>query len=150
MENASKALLIAGSILIVILLIAMGVRVFNSTQGTTDSVEGTMQTTEVAMFNNKFMQYIGNNKSKNDALNLVNMLIANNSTNSLKIGVTYKIQNVNGSEEYNKLSISDYSVDTLVSLQEYISKSSKIKYEIVIRNYTYKGYIQDITIRNDR
>lgn len=81
MENASKALLIAGSILVVILLIAMGVRVFNSTSGTTDSVEGTMQTTEATMFNNKFTQYVGT-KSATQARSLINMVISNNATNT--------------------------------------------------------------------
>lgn len=82
MENATKALLIAGSILIAILLIAMGVRVFNSTKGTTDQVEGTMQTTEVATFNNKFTVYFGSNKSAAQVKALANVIIANNSTNS--------------------------------------------------------------------
>ena len=35
MENATKALLIAGSVLIAILLIALGLRIFNSTTDTT-------------------------------------------------------------------------------------------------------------------
>ena len=82
MENASKALLIAGSVLIVILLIAVGVRVFNSTQGTTDSVETTMNATEIAMFNNKFLQHVGANKSKAQAVSLLNQVIANNSSTS--------------------------------------------------------------------
>ena len=46
MENASKALLIAAAVLIVILLIALGVGVFNSSKGTVDtqasSVAGTI------------------------------------------------------------------------------------------------------------
>ena len=60
--------------LIVILLIAMGVRVFNSTQGTTDSVEGTMQTTEVTIFNNQFNKYCASSKSSNAVKNLLNQL----------------------------------------------------------------------------
>ena len=82
MENASKALLIAGSVLIVILLIAVGVRVFNSTQGTTDSVETTMNSTEIATFNNKFTAYAGENKSAAQAKALANVVIANNATNA--------------------------------------------------------------------
>ena len=81
MENASKALLIAGSILIVILLIAMGVRVFNSTSGTTDSVEGTMQSTDIATFNSKFTAYAGSGKSASQVKALANIVIANNATN---------------------------------------------------------------------
>ena len=81
MENASKALLIAASVLIVILLIAMGVRVFNSTSGTADSLEGTMVTAEASQFNSKFTGYIGT-KSKSQVISLLNQVIANNATNS--------------------------------------------------------------------
>ena len=93
MENASKALLIAGAILIAIILIAMGVRVINSTQGTTEATQSTMQSTEVTMFNNKFLGYMGANKSKAQAVALLNAVIANNSVNTAhQLGV--KIQNV--------------------------------------------------------
>lgn len=83
MENASKALLIAGSILIVILIIAMGVRIFTSTTGTTDATEITMKTTEVSMFNNKFAAYQGSNKTRAQVMALVNVAIANNATDGV-------------------------------------------------------------------
>ena len=41
MENASKALIIAGAILISILLISVGILIFNSTSGVTDSAGDT-------------------------------------------------------------------------------------------------------------
>lgn len=37
MENATKALLIAAAVLIVILVIALGMRIFSSSSGATDS-----------------------------------------------------------------------------------------------------------------
>ena len=82
MENATKALLIAGSVLIAILLIAMGVKIFNSTSGTTQSAQSTMDATSVAMFNNKWYKYVGTNKSKSTAISLLNEVLVNNSTNS--------------------------------------------------------------------
>lgn len=85
MENASKALIIAGSILVVIILIALGVRVINSTSGTTDSVEGSMQSTELATFNNKFAAYAGSRKSAAQVKALANIVIANNATNPTHI-----------------------------------------------------------------
>lgn len=87
MENASKALLIAGSVLVVILLIAMGVRVLNSTQGTTDATQTTMQATEIAMFNNKFTQYTGDNKKYAQVKSLLDLISASNSTSDRKITV---------------------------------------------------------------
>ena len=103
MENASKALLIAGAILVAILLIAMGVRVFNSTQGTTEATQTTMKSTEVAMFNNKFLGYVGENKSRAQVISLINLVISSNATNSLhevKIN-NVKPTGVSGYEENN-------------------------------------------------
>ena len=68
MENATKALLIAGSILIAILLIAMGLRIFNSTSETTEQSQRAMDTTAVATFNNQFIPYLGENKSRAQAI----------------------------------------------------------------------------------
>lgn len=39
MENATKALLIAAAVLIVILIIALGMRIFSSTSGATSQAE---------------------------------------------------------------------------------------------------------------
>lgn len=115
MENASKALLIAGSVLIVILLIAVGVRIFNSTQGTTDQVEETMVTTEMAQFNSKFTSYTGSNKSAAQVKALANVVIANNATNvshQVSLGgkteaedITSAVANLSGSY---KISITQY------------------------------------------
>lgn len=41
MENASKALIIAGAILISILLVSLGIIMFNSSKGTTDQAGDT-------------------------------------------------------------------------------------------------------------
>lgn len=94
MENASKALLIAGSILIAILLIAVGMKVFNSTSGTTDSVETTMSAAELTMFNKKFLSYVGANKSKAQVVSLLNTIISHNATTN----PIYKV-NINGSDD---------------------------------------------------
>ena len=80
MENASKALIIAGSILIAILLIAFGVHTFNSTRGASEGVETTMNATEISSFNNKFLKYVGTNKNRGQALALINEVISHNGT----------------------------------------------------------------------
>lgn len=46
MENASKALIIAGAILISILLISLGIIMFNSSKGTTDQAANTSSAME--------------------------------------------------------------------------------------------------------
>lgn len=46
MENASKALIIAGAILVSILLISLGIVMFNASKGTTGQASGTANAME--------------------------------------------------------------------------------------------------------
>ena len=136
MENASKALLIAGSILIVILLIAMGVKVFTSTQGTTDAVDLTMQSTEVAMFNNKFLPYMGENKNKNDAIALLNIVVANNATSNKKVEVDAK-----------NISSAIYAIEGAINVISSLDSSQKLYIFVPVKGgLDANGYISKIQI----
>lgn len=57
MENASKALIIAGAILLSILIIALGVFVFNQAKGAVGNINLDSQSIET--FNGQFLQYQG-------------------------------------------------------------------------------------------
>ena len=57
MENASKALIIAGAILLSILLISLGIFVFTQAQDTLGSIN--LDEQEVMAFNNKLIPYQG-------------------------------------------------------------------------------------------
>ena len=81
MENATKALLIAGSVLIAILLIAMGVRIFSSTSSTVKSSEATMQATAITTFNTQFAGFTGGNISASKVNTLKQKVIASNAVN---------------------------------------------------------------------
>ena len=60
MENASKALLIAASVLIVILLVALGMRIFNNSAGTAaDDATATAQSISSQSQMAVYSQYIG-------------------------------------------------------------------------------------------
>lgn len=59
MENASKALIIAGAILLSILIISLGILIFNQASGVVNN--NAMTEVEVNSFNQKFEQYFGNN-----------------------------------------------------------------------------------------
>ena len=58
MENSSKALIIAGAILLAILLISLGIMIFNQAQDTVTN--SGMTEAELTSFNNKFLKYEGN------------------------------------------------------------------------------------------
>lgn len=65
MENASKALLIAGAILLCILIIAIGMFIYNSASSTITDSMSTLSTQEVDAFNNQFTSYEGKQTGSN-------------------------------------------------------------------------------------
>ena len=88
MENASKALIIAGAILISILLISVAIMVMNSTSGVTDQVEGNMDAMAVQQFNAKFDVYAGKNQGASTVKSLLSAIMVNNAQSDRKVGVT--------------------------------------------------------------
>ena len=95
MENASKALIIAGAILISIVLIAVGVMVVNGANGAIDTAIGQMSDSEKTIFNQKFESYEGKQKGCS-VKSLLSAIEANNSNDS---GATI-VKVVIGSETY--------------------------------------------------
>lgn len=79
MENASKALLIAGAILIVILLIAVGMMVYQGAQGSINKAIGSMSSTEKDIHNKQFEPYMGQKVSGSNVKSLLSKIITNNS-----------------------------------------------------------------------
>ena len=57
MENASKALIIAGAILLAILIISLGILIYNQAAGIVNS--NSMSDVEITQFNAQFTQYQG-------------------------------------------------------------------------------------------
>lgn len=97
MENASKALIMAGAILIAILLISMGVKIFQSTQGIQKPLDDTSKTMAISTFNSQFTNYIGN-VNKVQVKNLISKINASNATSDHKIKVFYK--NINRTTDW--------------------------------------------------
>ena len=80
MENASKALIIAGAILLAILIISLGIMVYRQASGVVDS--NAMDEVAVSSFNEKFQQYVGDNIRGANVNALINTIIQNNLSNS--------------------------------------------------------------------
>jgi len=76
MENASKALIIAGAILLSILLISLGILIFSQAQDTINSIN--MSEQEVMAFNNKFTPYEGDNIRGSQVNALAQAVLTNN------------------------------------------------------------------------
>ena len=87
MENATKALIIAGAVLITILLISIGIAIFSSSNGTEKNVEKVSNSMSVATFNAQFTNYIGNNLTSEQVKVLISNIITSNKNNTPKVRV---------------------------------------------------------------
>ena len=121
MENATKALIIAGSILIAILLISMGLAIFNSTKGVVKQGEEMTDVMQVNLYNEQFTKYCGDKVVGSQVKDLQNFV---ESHNAVHPDQQVKI-------ELNGISIKSY-----------------IYYNVKATKYDVNGYTTEITISN--
>lgn len=76
MENASKALIIAGAILLSILIISLGIMVYNNAKNTVGNANLSKQ--EIQAFNSQWEQYEGSNKTASEVKTMIQAVIASN------------------------------------------------------------------------
>lgn len=106
MENASKALIIAGAILLSILLISLGIFVFTQAQDTLGSIN--LDEQEVLAFNNKFLAYEGTIRGS-QLKQLFNLVDSNNASAKAE-GATEKEITITGVTESAIKTGATYSV----------------------------------------
>ena len=76
MENASKALIIAGAILLAILIISLGILIYNQAAGVVNN--NSMSEVEAQNFNQKFTQYEGTSVRGSTVRALCQAVLSNN------------------------------------------------------------------------
>ena len=145
MENASKALIIAGSILLSILIIALGMYIFSTSSSTSD-VE-ILNETEIQTFNAKFEKYKGSQLGSNvDAL--ITALRSNYTSNSGSTDRLPQVLNYNSggglTEDTNHNNWKDKYVECLTQMSGSLQKSHKYT---VTMEYNGQGLINKITIK---
>lgn len=79
MENASKALIIAGAILLSILLIAIGMYIYNSSAGTIQDAGSAISTYEKDSFNAQYESFEGQQQGSN-VKSMISKMISNGKT----------------------------------------------------------------------
>lgn len=98
MENASKALIIAGSILIAIMIVSLGVLLFNKMGGAAKKAAN-MDEQEVSAFNSKITPYLGKSIAGSQVNALLQYCLSVN-ISAKNSGETYKsISVTNGDDE---------------------------------------------------
>lgn len=133
MENASKALLIAGAVLICIVLISIGMLIVNSSQDVTSQVDDITKTQSVTSFNSTYSNYQGTQKGA-AVKTLFQSVSANNSQNTSEHTVTIVLDG----RTITKAS------DITAAAADIVSSAT---YKIVMSGIDGDGYINEITIQ---
>ena len=120
MENASKALLMAGGILVGVLILALMITLFISSSKISSEYDNTKQITGVQQFNVNFTKYLGQDLTIHQVITITNFANQNN----------VSISGISGGK-----TTSDISEDTL-----------KKVYKLTIDTYDENGYITKIQI----
>ena len=120
MENASKALIIAGAILLSILIIGMGMFIYNQAQDQIQKSAGQMSTEEINVHNSQFKSYEGDRQSGSQVKQLLNKLAINAGKLSGESN-GYTANDVNAAARAI-LSASTYKVETDVDSTGLINK----------------------------
>ena len=83
MDNASKALIMAGAILIAVAIVGIGIYIFSASNSLTNNAVGQIDTIAVQMFNQTFTQYAKDKQTIHGerALQLANITLATNGVN---------------------------------------------------------------------
>ena len=87
MENASKALIMAAEILIGVMVISIGVYLFNTIGGYSADTTAEMEEAQIEQFNNQFLKYYGKSGGEDikctihDIVGLANLAKQNNEAN---------------------------------------------------------------------
>ena len=129
MDNASKALIIAGAILLAILIISLGIMIYNQASGVVNN--NAMTEVEVTSFNQKFEQYLGENVRGANVNSLVNAVNTNNMS----------------TDDDSKIVTLDGATATASGANTYNKNFSTGKtYQVTVEEHTTGGLISKIKI----
>ena len=131
MENASKALIIAGAILLAILIIGLGIFIYRQAANTVSDTG--MDQLSIQQFNGQFENYIKTNVSASNVRALLDTVSSNNATSETKVTVKWKTNMP-----------TDVVADSLVTKDQL---SSAVKYNVTDNSNTSKtGLITEIYV----
>jgi hypothetical protein len=119
LENASKALIIAGAILLAILIIGLGVYIYRQAAGVIDTE--TMDQLVVSQFNAQFEPYLGNNVSGSNVKQLIKIINASNRAKE-DLPVTFKVDDQPDNDSSTIKSGNTYKIESSENKAGYIEK----------------------------
>ena len=153
MENATKGLIIAASVLIALMLITIGIRMVNSTRGTIKQTEDNLSDAEVDRFNSQFEAYEGTGIRGTVVKQLARKVIQLNEANIIDPTETSDMRKRYDYSKIIRLDLSDRAdAKNAVSKKVILDwlnndMQSKALYNISITNYKDNGRVDTIKVR---
>lgn len=150
MENTAKALLIAGAIIICVLIVSVGMYIYNSSQGDVMTAMASMSTQEIEVYNSKYTLYEGEQTGA-DIKSLVGILITNSNVNKddpTRIPGIY----LENAQKFEDSGIPENGDDaSYKNVLEQIRKCVEIKHKYWVEiSYQNNGLVDYITISYDK
>ena len=146
MENASKALIIAGSILITLLLINIAIMTYNSVTGLGDQGKSIRMSQEAISSNSRFSQYFGNKVSGSDVISFLQLVIVNNSQTGNTISIDFR-QSSTTAHSHRSSSLELQEIINMISRSSNYSIGINSSCPNYSNGYRNDGYYGCITIQ---
>ena len=145
MDNASKALIIAGSILLAVLIISLGVAIFTNLSGSAKEAAN-MDEQEISNFNSKISPYVGKNVNGSQVNALIQLVISinNSSINSEEFGRTISITYPMESGGNNTIKVENKTLKGTGNSKR-VKTGAGITYNVTTE-YSSSGLINKITV----
>ncbi len=142
MENASKALIIAGAILLAILIIGLGIFIYRQAANTVSDTG--MDQLAIQQFNAQFTQYDSKTVSGGSARALYDTVVNNNNTDTEKRFVSLNLVTADGTKN---IVLADTDASKVDGSKSDIKASAK--YKVKIEPDTKTGLTNKITITEE-
>lgn len=146
MENASKALLIAGGVLITMIVTSLGVYLYSVYHEHSENMLAAMSEKEVTEFNSKFWAFEGKDLTANEVVSIFNLIRNNNKVRPrADYIIEFQIGNVAGAgfdfngaihqfENLNTMEEKDYQKKCIEFIKTYSTmKSGTDEYEYIFK-----------------
>lgn len=142
MENASKALIIAGAILLSILIIGLGMFIYTQAQGATEGAN--LDPQKAQAYNQEFLQYKGTISGTN-ARALYDVIASHNRVNTGDVSRQILLTIVTGGNDFQDQVEADHAGNNDLTMPQNTLKSGRTY--VASFKYNKSGYIIKCQIR---
>ncbi len=149
MDNASKALIIAGAVLIAVMLVSVGVMIYQQASGVIGQGQSSMDALEVQMANQIYTQYIGNAKNRNACAQLIDTAaqqISAGAEHTVELKTVKVPSRTAGATTSTESNATVKTADDMRNLARGVRAESNYTYKIEVSKTDTSGYYTELTI----